>query len=311
VEPTDPSLDGGPLDGRLHGALRAHLRYAGASFWPDLLGAAGNPPEPELLAALFDLVWAGEVTNDTFAPLRASRSTRKPARAAGRRPAVGRLSRLGPPAAAGRWSLVAGLGTSEAPPTARSHARAELLLARHGIVTRDGIRAEGVAGGFASLYPVWRAMEEASRVRRGWFVDGLGAAQFASSGAVERLRSLREPLPEPAVAVLAACDPANPYGAALPWPESRGRPARTAGAIVVLCDGQLVAFVERGGRSVLTFGAGGPDAWAEALVVAHKDGRVPNLEVRTIDGEPARTSPAAPALMACGFSQGYRGLTLR
>jgi ATP-dependent Lhr-like helicase len=318
------------LHGPLHAAIRSHLAQHGASFWPDLLGAAANPSEPELLAALFDLVWAGEVTNDTFAPLRAVRTVRRQRNSSSsrsRRPAVGRLSRLGPPAAAGRWSLVANLVHAPVSSTERAHARAEQLLARHGIITREGVRAEGTAGGFAGVYPLLRAMEESGRVRRGWFIDGLGAAQFGSAGAIEGLRTRREASPEPTGVVLAATDPANPYGAALSWPDTAGRPTRASGALVVLVDGHLAAFLDRGGRSLLTFVAPSDhttaapgtrsqprieaELWIEAIVAAHKDGRVPNLEIRLIDGEPARTSPHAAALMATGFAAGYRGLTLR
>jgi ATP-dependent Lhr-like helicase len=177
------------------------------------------------------------------------------------------------------------------------------------------VRAEGVPGGFAGVYPVLRALEEAGRARRGWFVAGLGGAQFASPGAVDRLRALREPSPDETRAlVLAATDPAQPYGAALAWPEHPGRPARAAGAFVVLVDGAAVAYVERGGRSLLTFPTG-PDAdaatWLEALVRAHKEGRVPRLMLERIDDQPARHAPIADQLRAVGFADGYRGLTLK
>ena len=183
-------------------------------------------------------------------------------------------------------------------------------------MTREAVRAEGTPGGFAGVYPVLRALEEAGRVRRGWFVAGLGAAQFALPGAVDRLRAHRHPPPdEPGrVAVLAATDPAQPYGAALGWPEHPGgsRPARAAGAHVVLVDGACVAYVERSGRTLLTFGTlpRGDDAeWAHALAEAHKEGRLGRLQFERIDDEPARTSPLAPALRAAGFADGYKGLT--
>ncbi len=319
-----PDVATEPPAGRLHEALRARFAQAGASFWPDLLAAASNPPEVELIAALYDLVWAGEVTNDTFAPLRVARrgartsGSRSASRAGvrGRRPAVGRLTRFGPPAVAGRWSLVESLLAPRPAPTEQRHALAVQLLARHGVVTREGVRAEAVLGGFSSVYPVLKTMEESGKVRRGWFVDGLGAAQFALPGAVERLRAHREPASEPQVAVVAATDPANPYGAVLAWPACQGRPARAAGAQVVLVDGRLAAYLDRGGRGLLLFdpGMAAPSwstSWAEAIVAAHKDGRVPNLELRQIDGEPARSAPAAEALRAAGFTDGYRGLTLR
>ena len=304
-------------EGPLHDAIRTCLASAGASFWPDISAAAGTADEAVLLTALWDLVWAGELTNDTFGPLRAPRRASAKRSARGR-PHPGRLTRLGPPAGAGRWSLVAPLLDPAPTPTAIAHAIALQLLERHGVVTREAVRAEGTPGGFAGVYPVLRALEESGRTRRGWFVAGLGAAQFALPGAVDRLRAHRNPQPdEPGrIAVLAATDPAQPYGAALSWPEhpGSGRPSRTAGAHVVLVDGECVAFVERGGRGLLTFGtrleSEEPDAWVNALVEAHKEGRLGRLQIERIDDEPARTSPHAPLLRAAGFADGYRGLTL-
>jgi ATP-dependent Lhr-like helicase len=267
-----------------------------------------------LLGALYDLVWAGEVTNDTLAPLRAGYAKRRAARRDPRaRPRVGRLTRLGPPAAAGRWSLVAPLLEPPAAPTEIAHASARQLLERHGVVTREGARAEGAPGGFAGVYPVLRALEEAGRARRGWFVAGLGAAQFASPGAVDRLRSHREPAPdEPRAVVLAATDPAQPYGAALAWPDHPGRPTRNAGALAVLVDGHLAALVDRAGRSLLTFPFDEPEHvdWVDALVTAHKDGRISKLALERIDDQPARQSPLAERLRAHGFVDGYKGLSL-
>jgi ATP-dependent Lhr-like helicase len=162
---------------------------------------------------------------------------------------------------------------------------------------------------------VLRAMEEAGRVRRGYFVAGLGAAQFALPGAVDRLRALRrapgEEPREPEVLALGAADPAQPYGAALPWPASAGRPARIPGAYVVLVDGEPAAFLERGARSLLTFPAAGTPGWQEGLVSLVKDGRVRKVELARIDGQPATGSPHAPRLLAAGFVEGYRGLVLR
>jgi ATP-dependent Lhr-like helicase len=187
------------------------------------------------------------------------------------------------------------------------------LLERHGVVTREGVRAEGVPGGFAAVYPVLRALEEAGRARRGWFVAGLGAAQFALPGAVDRLRAHRNvDTDDPArVLVLAATDPAQPYGAALAWPEHASRPARAAGAFVVLVDGACAAYVERGGKSLLTFGGVEIERSAAALVEAHKQGALGRLTIERIDDEPARTSPHAAILRAAGFADGYKGLTLR
>ncbi len=299
--------------GPLHDAIREHLAGRGASFWPDLVGAAGTADEGVLLGALWDLVWAGEVTNDTLAPLRAFASgARRRSPRPGARPRPGALRRAGPPAGAGRWSLVEDLVRHEVPPTERAHARATQLLDRHGVVTREAALAEGTPGGFAAVYPVLKAMEESGRARRGYFVAGLGAAQFALPGAVDRLRTLREPAERRSdVSVLAAADPAQPYGAALPWPESTGRPSRSAGAYVVLTDGAPAAFVERGARTLTTFADADPAAWADAVASLAKDGKVHRIELRTIDGEAAADHPAADALRAAGFVDGYRGLTLR
>jgi ATP-dependent Lhr-like helicase len=305
-------LLGAPADavpeGVVHDAIRARLAHHGASFWPDLVAAAGTADEAVVLTALWDLVWAGVVTNDTFGPLRVPRRATRPSRA---RPRPGRLTRLGPPAGAGRWSLVAPLLEPAASPTEAAHARALQLLERHGVVTREGVRGEGLPGGFAGVYPVLRALEEAGRARRGWFVAGQGAAQFAVPGAVDRLRTFRARDDEPRALVLAATDPAQPYGAALAWPDSAGRPARAAGAHVVLVDGELAVYVERGGRTLLTFGDLPVRLWADAIVAAHKEGRVPRLSVERVDDVPARSSPAADDLRAAGFADGYRGLTLR
>jgi ATP-dependent Lhr-like helicase len=304
-----PAAEGRP-EGTVHDALRDRLGAAGASFWPDLVAAAGTADEAVVLSALWDLVWAGEVTNDTFGPLRAPRH--RAAKRSRRARHLARLTRLGPPSAAGRWSLVAPLLEPAPSPTEIVHAQALQLLERHGVVTREGVRAEGQPGGFASVYPVLRALEEAGRARRGWFVAGLGAAQFALPGGVDRLRSHRTPHgDDPRAIVLAATDPAQPFGAALGWPDSRGRPARAAGAHVVLVDGELAVYLERGGRQLLTFDGPDPTVWANALVEAHKEGRIGRLQLERVDDHPARTSPVAHVLRAAGFSDGYKGLTLR
>ena len=302
-----------PPAGALHVAIREHLARHGASFWPDLVQAAGTGDERVVLSALWDLVWAGEVTNDTLAPLRAltarrSRATPRP----GSRPRPGALRRTGPPAGAGRWSLVAPLLEPPPSPTEVAHARALQLLDRHGVLTREAVLSEGVPGGFAGVYGVLKALEMSGKVRRGYFVDGLGAAQFAVPGAVDRIRALRESArgDEPTAVLLAATDPAQPYGAALSWPDGPGRPARQAGAFVVLVDGELAAFLERGARSLLTFGVDAA-AWADALAALPKDGRLRKIELTRIDGGPANESPIADRLRAAGFTDGYRGLTLR
>jgi len=294
----------------LHHSIRAQLERRGASFWPDLVRAAGTAEERTVLQALWDLVWAGEVTNDTLAPLRALLS-RRPRSPRGR-PRPGALRRAGPPAAAGRWSLVEPLLAPTPPPAESARARAIQLLDRHGVLTREAALFEGAPGGFAGVYGVLRALEESGRVRRGYFVAGLGAAQFALPGAIDRLRDLRSAGPEARAIALAAADPAQPYGAALPWPESSGRPARNAGAYVVLVAGEPAAYLERGGRTLLTFAAATADAgWVEALAALVKDGRIRSIELQRIDGAPVHESPVAEHLRACGFAESYRGLALR
>jgi ATP-dependent Lhr-like helicase len=304
-----------PADER-HERIREHLGSRGASFYRELFAAAGGGTDRDVLDALWDLVWAGEVTNDTFAPLRALR-WKRPGRDARRRP--GRLTSLGPPEAAGRWSLVEP-GAASVTATERAHALATSLLERHGVVTREAVVAEGVEGGYAATYPVLRAMEEAGRIRRGYFVEGLGAAQFALSGALERLRTVREPAPgEPLVHLLAATDPAQPYGAALPWPrrgEDDRRPLqRAAGAYVVLIDGVAAAYLERGGASLqLLPAADDPEVLRLAVTALRTlvaDGRVRELVIKRVDGEPVSTSVRREALLTAGFVPGYRGLTLR
>ena len=301
--------------GPLHDAIRERLAARGASFWPDLVEAAGTANEATVLRALWDLVWAGEVTNDTLAPLRASiggTGSRRPraGRGSAQRPRPGTLRRAGPPAGAGRWSLVTDVVRDVPGATERAHALAAQLLDRHGVVTREATLAEGTPGGFAAVYPVLKLMEEAGAVRRGYFVAGLGAAQFAHPGAVDRLRTLREGDAGDEVVTLAAADPAQPYGAALAWPETTGRPSRSAGAYVVLANGEPAAFLERGAKTLVTFGAD-PARWADALAALVKDGRVRRIELRQIDGTAAGDHPAAALLREVGFADGYRGLTLR
>ncbi len=305
------------VEGATHDAIRTCLDSRGASFWPDLVAAvqqAGLPYEQEtVLAALWDLVWAGEVTNDSFAVVRArlhGNRNRQPVRRSSRR--VARLSDLGPPDAAGRWSLVSGLRTDEVSPTEAAHARARQLLDRYGILTREAALGEGQAGGFAGVYPVLKTLEERGEVRRGYFVAGLGAAQFALAGAVDRLRSMRETPAGSEPLILAATDPAQPYGAALGWPPSAGRPVRTAGAHVVLIGGVPVVEVERGGRSLITFaGADKSDDWFEPVKDLVRSGRLRHLEIAKVDGVAVRETGWARLLEAAGFRAGYRGFSFR
>jgi len=320
----------------VHVALAGQLGERGASFWPELLQAvaAADQPYDELTVttALWDLVWAGLVTNDSLAPLRAMvgvRSRRAAKRSSGiasrargglirratvgGRPDPGGLNRLGPPSVAGRWSLVAPMLEPRPTPTEAVHAQALQLLERHGVLTREAALGEGIDGGFAAVYPVLKALEERGQVRRGYFVEGLGAAQFALPGAVDRLRAARDPNESDLTPlVLAATDPAQPYGAALAWPQSAGRPSRSAGAFVVSVGGEPVAELERGGRSLSTFApALQHPHWAEGLTALVKDGRMRKLEITKIDGSAAADSPVADHLRHAGFVDGYKGLIFR
>jgi ATP-dependent helicase Lhr and Lhr-like helicase len=311
---------------QLHDAVLDVLASGGAFFFRQLADAVSSTDDASLVAALWDLVWAGHVTNDTLAPLRSlvgggrpthrSRPTRPPrSRYARGRPVL--PARGGPPIAAGRWSL---LPARDPDPTRRAHAAAEGLLDRHGVVTRGAVVAERLPGGFAAAYRVLSAFEDSGRARRGYFVAGLGAAQFAPVGAVDRLRGYadttarREPVP---ALVLAATDPANPYGAALPWPDrdqpGGHRPGRKAGALVVLVDGELVLYVERGGRTLLSWSddADHLRAAADALALAVRDGALGALRVERADGETVTATALGQALAAAGFHVTPRGLRLR
>ena len=210
----------------------------------------------------------------------------------------------------GRWSLVSSLVGAGVDPTMSTHARAVQLLERYGVVTREAVLSEGHPGGFAGVYPVLKALEEQGKVRRGYFVVGLGAAQFALPGAVDRLRDQREEDASAASVVLAATDPAQPFGAALAWPDSQGRPARAAQAYVFMTNGRPGVYVERGGKSLVTFGVES-SLWAPRLADAVRRGDVGTLEVVRIDGAPASESAAAKDLLEAGFTRGYKGFVLR
>jgi ATP-dependent Lhr-like helicase len=313
----------------LHEAVVKLLGPGGAYFFRQIADTVASTDDTSLVTALWDLVWAGRLTNDTLAPLRmlagggkaAHRS--RPARPRSRyaRPRAPMPSRTGPRTAAGRWSLLPPVDTD---PTRRAHAAAEGLLDRHGVVTRGAVVAERLPGGFAAAYRVLSAFEDSGRARRGYFVAGLGAAQFATVGAVDRLRAQAAPAATgthrdstPAL-VLAATDPANPYGAALPWPDRQGepgghRPGRKAGALVVLVDGALVLYVERGGRTLLSWSdeAESLRAAADALALAVRDGALGSLRVERADGEAIQSTPLGTALAAAGFHVTPRGLRLR
>jgi ATP-dependent helicase Lhr and Lhr-like helicase len=307
-------------EGAVHDAIRNALAGHGASFWNQLRAASPGATDHELLAALWDLVWAGEVTNDSIAPLRAVVAGAG-ARASSKsrtRPRPGRLSRLGPPAGAGRWSLVAPLLEPSPPATTAAHALALQLLERHGVVTREAVLAEGVSGGFTAVYGVLKVLEERGQVRRGYFVDGLGAAQFALPGAVDRLRSARDtpdamlhPDDVPPPLVLAATDPAQPYGASIAWPSTQGRPARRARSVVISRAGVPLVWFDRQGHHLATFsGATRDPSWTEVLVRRVKDGIDRSVEVRKVNGEPV-DGEVADVLRAAGFVDGYRGLVIR
>ncbi|MBP7149889.1 MAG: DEAD/DEAH box helicase, partial [Acidobacteria bacterium] len=308
-----PLLAPPPPAARDDGRVRAALARRGALFFADLVAETGGFPG-DVLDELWALVWAGAVTNDTLAPLRSLLAP--PASARDR--ALGRAyfgRRSGPPGSEGRWSLVSTPGGRGPGETERRLALATALLARHGILTREAVHAEPVAGGFAAVYPVLKAMEDAGRVRRGYFVAGLGATQFALPGAEGRLRELREAPEQPEALVLAAADPANPYGAALPWPERDGaRPQRAAGAQVVLVGGRLAAWAGRTERNLLTFLPGDePErsrvaaAISRALAGLVESGRRRAVLVAGIDGDDPSRSPLAPHLAQSGFVAGSRG----
>jgi ATP-dependent Lhr-like helicase len=298
---------GPPPEGHPEVTIRAALGRE-ALFWNDLLEQTGLSPE-DALPALWELVWAGEVTNDAWTPLRAARRYGAPQ--ADRRPRRFSRSR-GTQATStqGRWSPAARLF----PSTPDRRALAELLLERQGIVVRDGVRGEGVPGGYGAVYGELRALETIGACRRGYFVEGLGGAQFALPGAVERLRELRAADDRDAL-VIAAADPAQPYGAALPWPKRAGaRAARVAGAHVVLLGGEAVLFVERGGRSLVPLREP-EDDWlrvALAALVAHvRGGGAKRLAVERFDGESVTQSEVMALLVEAGFLAGPRRAVLR
>jgi ATP-dependent Lhr-like helicase len=264
------------------------------------------------------------VTNDAWTPLRAGRryAAQQMPRARTRRFSRQRSANV--TSTQGRWSIATrlfGHAAGTVPGTRPDRrALAELLLERQGIVTRDGVRGEGIPGGYGAVYGELRDLETLGLCRRGYFVEGLGGAQFALPGAVERLRELRRTAPadedeEPEALVLAAADPAQPYGAALPWPRRAGaRAARVAGAHVVLLDGEAALFVERGGRSLVPLREP-DDAWlrpALAALVAHvKRGGAKRLAVERFDGNSVAESDVMPLLVEAGFLAGPRRAVLR
>ncbi|WP_458780985.1 Lhr family ATP-dependent helicase [Arthrobacter sp. D3-16] len=348
----NPAIDYEPGDAQQR--LLEHLRNNGGGyFFRQLTEVAGGMDsvlsDQEVVTALWDLAWAGRITGDTFAPVRSliaggHTAHRQVARAP--RARAPRLSRLGrshgtglmgstgmgsgrygtsagtatPPLAAGRWSA---LPQPELDPTIHARATAELLLDRYGVVTRGSVMAEQILGGFGLMYKVLARLEEAGRCRRGYFIEHLGAAQFAVPATVDRLRSYSEDTqlakPEPVALALAATDPANPYGAALPWPalhDEAGtghRPGRKAGALVVLVDGVLVLYVERGGKTLLAFSDDDAvlAAAGSALVSVVTRGAVDKLIMEKVNGHGILDTPVAAALSSAGAYSTPKGLRIR
>ncbi len=295
---------GDPLDDELHQAIRNHLEKRGASFFKAIYLACGGGDVAAVLDALWDLVWAGEITNDTFAPVRAFGLARR-TKSSGR-PTV---TAAFPAHASGRWSLVTDLLEDVIEPpsgTQQATAWTHQLLDRHGIVTRLSVAAEGLPGGFTSVYPVLQHLEETGRARRGYFIERLGGAQFALPGAVDRVRSA----PEHSVTILASTDPANPYGAALDWPAIEdGRIGRIAGTYVILADGHLVCYLDR--RKLRTF-ALDPDHYTMvASAIAWLGDRSRRLRIESIDGQPPAQTELGRVLAEVGFAPALRGLSYR
>jgi ATP-dependent Lhr-like helicase len=318
-----------PPAGPLHDRIRAHLEAQGASFFGEIHAAAGGGLAAPVVEALWDLAWAGEVTNDTPAALRAFLAQRTSRGERGPLVSGFRSRRQVPASAVGRWSLLA-LPRPGPSSTERLKALAEQLLRRHGVLTRDAVAFEAVPGGFPAVYPVLRALEEAGRIRRGYFVAGQGGLQFADPGALERLRALRDPdVGTPQAVVLAAADPANPYGAALPWPKSSEPPgpgqeartaarlARTAGAHLVLVDGALAATLSPRARQVLPLLPAEEPARARVAAAAARalarwceaTGR-PALGWAIEPGPALADGPLAPYLAAAGFVRSGPGFRL-
>ncbi len=313
--------------GSLDAQLLAALAGGGAYFAAQLRQSTGAENEQSVVDALWRLTWAGLVTNDTFAPVRALISGGSQAHRVSRRTPRARLYRgaavrtvaasvpARPPAIGGRWSL---LPAAEPDAALRATATASLLLDRYGVVTRGAVQSEGVPGGFAQTYRVLAGFEEAGHCRRGYVIEKLGAAQFAASATVDRLREfagLSDPPPLRAV-TLAATDPANPYGAALAWPALEGvshRPGRKAGALVVLVDGALTLYLERGGKSALAF-TGDESALAAAtrdLAATARARRLDTLTIEQVNGAFVYGTDVGKTLRGAGFVESPRGLTLR
>ena len=303
-----PNVEDAP-DTDIHNLVRTHLTDRGASFFRDIYATVGGGAVDETLDAVWDLVWAGEVTNDTLAPLRALQISKARRPSQGRRRGRPSVPSSMPPASSGRWSLVADLIPAPATDAAWATAWTDLLLERHGVLTRAGALAEDIPGGLTTLYPVLNHMEEIGRIRRGYFVEGMGGLQFALPGAVDRLRSSER---VEGIAVLAAADPANPYGTIVPWPAiAEGRASRSAGAYVILYDGTPLVFLERGGKKVALL-TDDPDLrTAAATALADIGRRRRRMTIETIDGEPVTAHPLGAHLREHGFAPANKGLAFR
>jgi ATP-dependent Lhr-like helicase len=307
-------------------AIVAYLESEGASFFGPLHEACGDGYPGETVDAIWDLVWKGLLTNDTFHALRAfvrppERRQRK--RVPGRN---FRSRRVAPPSAEGRWSLVADRVGAATSATEWATATAQQLLTRYGVLTREVAGAEGIAGGFSAVYDVLKAMEDAGRIRRGYFVGGVGATQFALPAALELMRSFRDAPEHPETVVLATTDPANPYGTMLKWPglsdaeASAGRgPTRTVGSIVLLVNGALAAYIPRGGRQLLVYlpedepgrsTVGRAVAQRLATIARGDDGRS-GLLIAEVNGVPAADHAVSPFLIEAGFNPSAMGFQMR
>jgi ATP-dependent Lhr-like helicase len=313
--------DAMPVEGELEGKVRELLSKRSALFFEDLVRELGGFRN-DLIDAVWRLVWSGEVTNDTLMPLRSLRRQNQPKRTKTARATRGFRSRRQTklPGSEGRWSLLLPPGTHRPTATELQTSLATQLLERYGVVTREMVASEGVAGGFSGIYPIFKAMEEAGRVRRGYFVAGLGAAQFAAPGADDRLRERRSADEPTAALVLAANDPANPYGAALPWPDrtvDEGmRPGRAAGARVVVHEGLLLGYLGKTGQHLLTFlpenepeRSVARDAMVEAIVKLATSERP--VFLTKIDGSSPGESPLGRTLEDAGFVGTSRGMLHR
>ncbi|MEQ6899406.1 ATP-dependent helicase [Microbacterium sp. KR10-403] len=322
---TLPEPEGEITPGSLEERLINILGAGGAYFTGQLKTLADAESEQDVIDALWSLTWSGRVTNDTFAPLRALTSGGSQAHKAARRTPRARLYRgmslprpsspPRPPTLGGRWSL---LPEPEGDPAVRATATGSLLLDRYGVVTRGSVQAEQVPGGFAQVYRTLAGFEEAGHCRRGYVIEKLGAAQFAASTTIDRLREfsgLADPPPRAGI-TLAATDPANPYGAALAWPALEGsahRPGRKAGAVVVLVDGALVLYLERGGKTALAFSSDDETlaAGCRSLAETAKTRRLETLTIEQVNGEIVYGTAVGRALRQAGFVESTRGLTLR